>query len=458
MTGTGPSPGARRRPTGGVRQALLILAAAVALVACVNNTSPTPSALDRAEVPTASTGLPLQPTPAATAAATPSVTPTPSATASPSSTPVSPPISNLGTWQTAPDQESLRGVTFSDVAWTGARFVAVGSLDDGTGVFLDSTDAVTWHRQSTTVRNGSAGRIAAGPRGVVAVGSTGSHLASWSSADGLSWSKQRDAFPLPTLGTDTVTVTDVTVAADRWLAVGRRDPACFIDCGLDPKRSYVWRSSDGLHWTRIGDQPALKGGGMNAVSRWGDGFVAAGGAAGHAAIWTSPDGGTWSRVPDAPMFDGQTSGSARYLGVEATHVGTVGTTIAVVGNAYAQDGCPSGVAVRFCPGPRAWWSADGHAWSTAVFAKARNGQLNAMGVVGDGLLAVGWSEKCSAGVWTSADAQSWACLSGGPAPQLSDVTVGGSGTVQVILGELNLAPSEEGDPNWVSYAWYRTLP
>jgi len=363
----------------------------------------------------------------------------------------------LGVWRVAPKQAALEGVTFSDVVWTGARFVAVGSLDDGTGVFLDSTDAVTWHRQSATVRNGSAGRIAAGPRGVVAIGGTGSHLASWSSTDGLSWSKLRDAFPLPTLGTDTVEVTDVTVAGDGWLAVGRRDPACFIDCGLDPKRSYVWRSSDGLHWTRIGDQPALKGGGMNAVSRWGDGFVAAGGAAGHAAVWTSADGATWSRVPDVPLFHGQSSASGGYLGVEATNVGTVAGTIAVVGNAYAQDVCPSGVAVRFCPGPRAWWSGDGLAWSTAPFARARNGQLNAMAVVGDGLLAVGWSEKCTAGVWASADAQSWTCPSGGPAPELSDVAVGGSGKLQVILGDLNLAASEDAEPIWASYAWYRTL-
>ena len=327
----------------------LVCAFSMAVVGCVNTESPTPSAL---EAPTASIGLPFQPTPATTSAPTPSFTPTPSST--PVSTPVSTPGSGSSTWQTAPDQQSLRGVTFSDVAWTGARFIALGSLDDGTGVFLDSTDAVTWHRQSTTVRNGSAGRIAAGPRGVVAIGGTGSHLASWSSVDGLSWSRQRDAFPLPTLGTDTVTVTDVTVSGEGWLAVGRRDPTCFIDCGLDAKRSYVWRSSDGLHWTRIGDQPALKGGGMNAVSRWGDGFVAAGGAAGHAAVWTSPDGATWSRVPDAPLFQGQTSGSGGYLGVEATNVGTVGATIAVVGNAYAQDTCPSGVAARFCPGPRAW--------------------------------------------------------------------------------------------------------
>jgi hypothetical protein len=332
------------------------------------------------------------------------------------------------------------------------RFVALGRLDDGTGVFLDSTDAVTWHRQSATAQNGYANRIAAGPKAIVAVGNySGNHLVSWSSADGLSWSRQRDALPLPTLGTDTVTVTDVTAAGDGWLAVGRRDPECFINCGLDPKRSYVWRSSDGLHWTRIADQPALKGGGMNAVSPWGAGFVAAGGAGGHAAVWTSPDGVSWSRVPDAPLWGG-------VLGTEATDVGIVGGTVAVVGNAYAQDTCSSGVAARLCPGPRAWWSSDGQTWSTGQFAKARNGQLNAFGVARNQLLAVGWSGKCVAGVWTSVDGQSWACLGAGPAPELSDVAAGGNDEVQVILGDLNLAATGDEDPIWVSYVWYRASP
>ena len=352
----------------------------------------------------------------------------------------------------------MDGLTFADVAWTGTRFVALGQLDNGAGVFLDSIDAVNWHRQSPTAQNGYADRIAVGPGAVVAIGTSGSHLVSWSSTDGLSWSRQRDAFPLPTLGTDTLTVTDVTAAGDGWLAVGRRDPTCFIDCGLSPKRAYVWRSADGLHWTRVADQAALKGGGMNAVSPWGDGFVAAGGAGGHAAIWTSPDGVTWSRVPDAPLFHGPATGWGGHLATEATNVATVGATIAVVGNAYAQDTCPSGVAARLCPGPRAWWSIDGQTWSTAPFAKARNGQLNALGVVRNGLLAVGWSEKCAAGVWSSGDGQGWTCLLGGPAPELDAVAAGGNATLQIILGDLNLAATEEGDPIWVSYAWYRSSP
>ena len=87
-----------------------------------------------------------------------------------------------------------------------------------------------------------------------------------------------------------------------WLAVGREDPACQVNCGLEPVRSLAWTSRDGLSWEVVPDQEALLGGGMNAVSAFDGGYVAAGVSAGHAAIWTSPDGATWSRVPDAAAF------------------------------------------------------------------------------------------------------------------------------------------------------------
>ena len=431
------------------------------VAACSPADSPSPSIAATTAGPTRTQATAYQatpgPTPTIVASPTPTLTPQPTS-APPTPTPVPSKSPDLGSWRIAPKQAALDGLTFADVAWTGTRFIALAQLDDGTGVFLDSIDAVNWHRQSATVQRGFAYRIAAGPRAVVAIGSSGTHLVSWSSADGLSWSRQGDAFPLPTLGTDTVGVADVTAAGDGWLAVGRRDPACYFDCGVAPKRAYVWRSADGLHWTRDADQPALNGGGMSAVSRWGDGFVAAGGSGGHTAVWTSPDGVTWSRVPDAPLFHGPTTQWGGYLPTDATDVGTVGDTIAVVGNAHAQDGCPSGVAARLCPGPRAWWSSDGQAWSTSQFAKTRNGQLDALGVVANQMLAVGWSDTCASGVWSSNDGQSWACLAGGPAPELSDVATGGNDTVQVILGDLNLAPTEDQDPIWTSYAWYRASP
>jgi hypothetical protein len=283
-----------------------------------------------------------------------------------------------------------------------------------------------------------------------------SDLTAWSSRDGLTWTKARGAFPLPSLGSDSMSITDVTASSGGWLAVGRRDPACFIDCGVNPKRSYVWLSEDGLRWTRVADQPGLKGGGMNAVARWRNGFVAAGGAGDHAAIWLSPDGRSWSRVADAPLFHGPTSGFGDLPAV-AGEVAVVDGVLAVLGDVYAQDGCPPGLAARYCPGPRAWSSKDGDAWSRADMPKTRNGQLNALGIVHDGLLAVGFSQKCSGHAWSSADGLAWTCEAAGPPVDLGDLAVAGNDKLDLILGTTDAAPAGAEEPIWVSHAWYRPL-
>ena len=186
------------------------------------------------------------------------------------------------------------------------RFVAVGNTADRV-VVLDSEDGLTWHRgadlgarESVTVA-----ALATGPRGLVAVGTISFRPASWVSEDGLVWRPRTEPFPMPVLGTDTATVTGVITNGDGWIAVGREDPACEVACGVDPVRGLAWTSRDGLAWTRVTDQPALEGGGMDSIVRMGAGFVATGIDARHAAVWTSTDGATWSRVPDEPLFHAQ---------------------------------------------------------------------------------------------------------------------------------------------------------
>lgn len=419
------------------------LIGAVLIASCAGPGSTAPSS------PTATVG-------AATPTPTPGATPVPTATDEPAP----------ASWRQAPAQAALKGVTFEDVTWTGTRFVAVGYLEDGTGVFLDSTDGVTWHRQPN--QGAYPVRIAAGPAGVVVVGRIGTRWATWASPDGLAWTARRDAFPMPSLGSDTVDVTDVVARGDGWLAVGRRDPACFVDCGNAPKRAYVWTSSDGLQWTRLPDQAALKGGAIAAVARRADGFVAAGSAAGHAAIWTSPDGLAWSRVPDAPMFQGPRAGdawpglppeeAAQLLPVAATNVVVRDGAIVVVGTAYAQDVCAPKVAeASSCPGIRAWWSADGRTWSKASMEMPRNGQANGLAATPDGVLMVGWSDSCAGGTWTSTDGRAWRCEASGPPSDNSSCAVGASATVEIIMGETE-AGEDDGGVIWASHVWYRTRP
>ena len=380
------------------------------------------------------------PTPTLTvdSAPAPTATPTPAPTALPAP----------ASWVEGPRQPAAGGVQFQDVAWTGTRFVAVGQADVG-AVFLDTSDGADWHRQKSIGAHWNPTRIAAGPAGVVAVGGIGDHPASWFSAVGLGWMPSRDAFPVPSVGTDSIEITDVVASADGWLAVGRRDPACNFDCGTTPSRAYVWTSSDGLQWTRVPDQNALKGGGLAAVTRADQGFVAAGVASAHAAIWTSPDGLAWSRVPDARMFHSPASPDGP-LPLAATGVAARDGVVVVVGQALGQDRSEV----------RAWWSTDGLTWAKAEVERADGGQVLGVAATPAGFLAVGPSgaDSCLGGIWSSIDGRAWRCEASDPGFEgFGPYAAAGSDTVQVVVG-LTSAGVDEESPNGLPGAtWSRQM-
>ncbi len=352
-----------------------------------------------------------------------------------------------GAWAPVRSQGAVSGVQFRDVAWTGSRFVAVGAVVNAdVHTFLDSLDGVTWRRQEDSTPDGFPMNLAAGPRGLVAVGSIDDRPASWTSPDGLTWTAHSDAFPVPAPGTDDIEVTEVIATDDGWLAVGRRDPQCFVNCGLEPIRAYVWTSKDGARWTKLEDQPSLAGGGMSAVARSDGGYVAAGNAAGHAAIWTSPDGVTWTRVAHDPMFGDETA-----LGTQATGVAAGDGGVAAVGISAGEGG----------RGARAWWSADGTTWSEASIESATGGQLFSVTATPRGFLAVGPSggASCLGGIWDSADGRAWRCVATDPAfAGFGPNAVAVSDTVEVAAG-LGVAgwddSTGEGIPGAV---WVRSLP
>ncbi len=352
-----------------------------------------------------------------------------------------------GAWAPVPSQAAVSGVQFHDVAWTGSRFVAVGAVvNTDVHTFLDSLDGVTWRRQEDRAPGGYPMNLAAGPGGLVAVGSIDDRPASWTSPDGLTWTEHAGALPVPALGTDEVEVTDVIATDDGWLAVGRRDPQCFVNCGLDPIRAYVWTSNDGIRWTRLADQSSLAGGGMSGVARSDGGYVAAGTAAGHAAIWTSPDGSTWTRVPEDPMFGDETA-----LRTSATGVAAGDGVVAVVGISAGEGG----------RGARAWWSENGTTWSDASIETAAGGQLFSVTATPRGFLAMGPSggASCLGGIWDSTDARAWRCVASDPAfAGFGPYAAAVSDAVEVAAG-LGVAgwddSSGEGIPGAV---WVRSLP
>jgi hypothetical protein len=318
----------------------------------------------------------------------------------------------------------------------------------GGTVFLDSTDGAAWHRQP-----GKDGwhpyAIAVGRAGILAIGGIGGHAATWKSSDGLAWTASRDAFPTPATGTDALTITDVVADGDGWLAVGRRDPDCQLDCGLEPNRSYVWRSSNGADWTRLADQASLKGGGMVAVARGDHGFVAAGVASDHAAIWTSPDGQAWSRVHDDPMFHGPQSPDGPFP-VGATGVAAHDRVVVVVGMTSFADP----------PSVRAWWSADGRTWSKASIEKAAGGQLFSVSPTPVGFLAVGPSggKSCRGGIWASSDGRAWRCVASGRGFEgFSPYAAAASDTIEVVVGLTDAGVVEESPDGFPGDTWTRPL-
>jgi len=390
--------------------------------------SPTPLVADASSV---SSNPAATPTPAPTS--TPS--PTPAASATPIPTPVPTPRPVAAAWKEVPKQTSVRDVQMLDVVWTGTRFAAVGW-----GAFMDSTDGVTWHRHGTAVGEGGSVRMAAGRAGVVTVGGS----SSWTSSDGLSWTAHPKAFPSSGARGGSVVVTDVVADGKGWLAVGRQDPPCMTGCRTDPTRAWVWTSTDGIHWTRVADQPAFKGGGMDAVAADDAGFVAAGNASGHVAIWTSPDGLTWTRVPDDAMFHGKTTSTSAATGVAVRDGATV-----VVGMTVESDP----------PRARAWWSVDRKTWSQATVDKAVGGQIFDVASTIDGFLATGPSggASCLGGIWASSDGHAWRCVASAVGFHgFGPYAAAASDTVEVAVGLTDAGYAENSDAGLPGAVWYRT--
>jgi hypothetical protein len=395
--------------------------------------------------PRGSAGTPAAPPATVAATSAPLASPNPSITAT---------ATIADGWRPVPEQASVQGVQFQSVVWTGTRFVATGLVLGGDGAFLDSPDGLIWHLQASTQAKMYPAQLASGPRGVVAVGTIDNRPASWFSPDGLRWTVHADAFSVPAIGTDTVQVTAAVATNGGWLAGGREDPFCNMNCGLAPVRALAWTSSDGLHWSRIRDQASLGGAAMTGVARGGPGFVAVGLAGTHAAAWTSADGATWSRVPDAPLFHELPSADPSLWTTMSGVAAGPGGLVAV---GYEGNGGAHG------PAARAWWSTDGLTWSPADGEGFASGgevdvRLGSVTPTSAGFLAVGISTGgCRPGIWASSDGRAWRCVASDPAfTGFGPYAAAASSSVEVAVGLTSvLDPSPNGLPGAV---WRRTLP
>ena len=367
------------------------------------------------------------PAPTGSPTATPTARPTPLPTPSPSAVPSS------ASWRRA-TPGSVGVIVFGDLTWTGDRFVAVATDSEGRQLFLVSSDGVTWEGQAGAGPADETTRLAAGPAGLVAVGTIGGRNSSWTSPDGTHWSEHRNVFRTASGARSRGSVADVVARGNGWLAVGTHDPSCSGLCA--PDRALLWTSSDGTIWTELPNSKPLRRGFMDSVGSAGDGFVAAGPSLEQGvAIWTSPDGSTWSYVSSGPAFVGPAGAD---YGVGGTGVASRDGRTIVVGYAALED--DSYV-------PVAWRSDDGGPWSKVDLHGTTAGQLNIISTA-DGFLAGGWSDDCTGGIWSSNDGSAWECdATVREMADFSPVAIASSGSVDVAVGAADV---EDGA------IWYRT--
>jgi hypothetical protein len=353
-------------------------------------------------------------------------------------------------WTAVPSQASVLNVQFRDVVWTGKRFVAVATGHEDSGAFLDSTDGLTWHLQPNPTK-GFPSDVAVGPHGLVAIGTIGDRLASWASADGLTWTSHAGGFPVPTTGPDVISVTSVVATDDGWLAVGRRDGICSLNCGIAPVSAIVWTSTDGLRWTRVPDQAAFSKAAITSVTRLGSTFVAVGLAVRRAVVWTSTNGTTWTRVPDAPLFHPRSSTPGSWIQMTGVTAGN-GIVVAIGMDAASlcQDACGRSV--------RAWWSTDGKTWTKGTGDSFAEGQAFSVNATPSGFIATGpsGSDSCNGGIWTSPDGRAWSCVASDAGfDGFAPYAAAGSPSVEVVVGLGNGEGASDGEPG---AAWWRPVP
>jgi hypothetical protein len=388
------------------RGASALAAAVLALIAgCSSGSSPAPSP----------------------APSTPTPTPTDPPIATPTASPIATPLIIGDGWQPAAEQDAI--ASLGAVTWTGATFVAAGTSRQGEFAIAESTDGQTWRSMSIGRDTASGMELAAGPNGVVVVGTIGDRSFSWYSRDALHWTEPA-TFPLPRNDDVSVRTTDVVATPNGWLAVGRADPGTGSAVNLRPIRALIWTSTDGLRWSLVEPQPSLAKAGINAVAAVDGGFVAVGTRGTRAAIWTSADGTTWTEAPDDPMFWPPADVDEAW--VTASGVAAARGSTVVVGTAY-------GVGAGGAPLARAWWSTDEGSWLEAVVELPEVGQPSDVAATSERFLATGpsWPDmsSCLGGIWASTDGAIWRCEATElPFSGFVALEAAGSPTVEIVIG------------------------
>ncbi len=263
-------------------------------------------------------------------------------------------------WLSAGSGRPWKAVTSAAFAPSPAPPVTgtVASADSGQGAVMD--------------------HVATGAIGAFAVGTDRGATAVWYSTDGSRWTRLSTAEKVID-SADQAQVNTLMVTASGVVAAGTVVDGTDLDAA-------VWKSTDGIHWSRVmSAQRSFAGNGDHVISDiapLGTGFVAVGAVRPATqwlpASWISPDGTSWSAVssafPQAPALNA--GGQGTVVAAVAAAPGT-GGLVAVGGGLGTLGAGPAGVGLGAAGGPvvagrpglpRMWTSTDGLSWSEAPLA------------------------------------------------------------------------------------------
>jgi len=306
-----------------------------------------------------------------------------------------------------------------------------------------------WVRAETPTRDASLGgadtlfALVEFDGRLFAAGQVGLQPAVWVSDDGLKWTSVSD----PDIAVPVGKIRDLVVGGPGLVAVGE----AFTGESWAP-RPAIWASADGRHWARIPHDldvfGAAEGGSIGSVTTGPDGLIALGGEfyGQGITVWRSIDGLEWTRLPpnDLGAVDDLTVLNGTYVAVGAEHEGNASVAAAWL----SSDGLDwSRATVRMDYGtgtfqemrgvnvwngsllavgfdadfgwgiPAVWMSEDGSEWVRVRDDGLRSSvpdpthsQMWAVSTGEDALIAVGWysdDDSDSAAVWRSSDGLSW---------------------------------------------------
>ena len=294
------------------------------------------------------------------------------------------------------------GTTWTDIAWGGGRFVAVGFG----GSIATSTDGQHWTHADTPDRTSwSSAAYGAGTGWVVVGGDR--HVVT--SPDGVAWTVQPTLQDSPSAG-QVACGNGVFVAAGGFAS---------------------WVSADGKTWTPMTAQ-------LSGIA-FGNGVFVGTTAAGPVA---SADGRTWPAAASTSAGDisnandGVAFGNGGFVATtgSAMSTGTDGTHWSAVASPPFNAGRPSFVVDRFYLQWAGGSSSDGRTWEASSSPPGRKGAANADGSVVVATLSDASTTPSNVALGSGPDAAHLAPMLPGPLGSFSAVGCGGAGCLALMPG------------------------